>query len=64
MPTPLYSFKLKREVPLLSDDEYRPIGQALTRRIDGIKEYRLRHHVSLAEAKQHSCNDALDYMSD
>jgi hypothetical protein len=57
----LYSFKLRRELPLLSDDEYRPIAQALTNRIEGIKAYRQQHGVSLAEAKRHSCDDALDH---
>jgi hypothetical protein len=61
MPITLYSFKLKRELPLLSDEEYHPIGQALADRIKGIKEYRLQHGVPLEEAKQHSCDDALDY---
>jgi hypothetical protein len=61
MPITLYSFKLKRELPLLSDEEYHPIAQALASRIKGIKEYRLRHSVSLEEARRHSCDDALDY---
>jgi hypothetical protein len=61
MPITLYSFKLKRELPLLSDDEYRPIEQALTNRLEGIKEYKYRHGVSLEEAKRHSCDDTLDY---
>jgi hypothetical protein len=61
MPITLYSFKLKRELPLLSDDEYHPIEQALTNRIKGIKDYRQQHRVSLKEAKRRSCDDALDY---
>ena len=61
MPITLYSFKLKRELPLLSDEEYHLIGQALASRIKGINEYRLQHDVSLAEAKRHACDDALDY---
>jgi hypothetical protein len=61
MPVTLYSFKLKRELPLLSDEEYHPIEHALSNRIKGIKEYRQRHGVSLAEAKRHSSDDALDY---
>ena len=61
MPITLYSFKLKRELPLLSDAEYHPIEQALTNRIKGIKEYRQQHRVSLEEAKRHSCDDALDH---
>ena len=43
MPATLYSFKLKRELPLSSDEEYRPIAQALATRIKRIKEYRLQH---------------------
>ncbi|HWT98838.1 MAG TPA: hypothetical protein VN229_14525 [Terriglobales bacterium] len=61
MPITLYSFKLKRELPLLSDDEYRPIEQALTNRLEEIKEYRRRHHASIEEAKRHASNDPLDY---
>ena len=61
MPITLYSFKLKRELPLLSDEEYHPIEKALANRIKGIKEYRQQHRVSLEEAKRHSCDDALDY---
>lgn len=61
MPITLYSFKLRRELPLLSDEEYHPIEQALTRRVEGIKEYRRQHGVSVEEAKRHSCDDALDH---
>jgi hypothetical protein len=61
MPITLYSFKLRRELPLLADEEYHPIEQALASRIEGIKEYRLQHGVSLEEAKRHACDDALDY---
>ena len=61
MPTTYYSFKLKREVPLLSDDEYRPIAQALTSRLEDIKSYRAKHGVSLEEARRRSSDDALDY---
>jgi hypothetical protein len=61
MPITLYSFKLKRKLPLLSDEEYRPIEQALRDRIDGIKRYRQQHGASLTEAKRHSCDGAIDY---
>jgi hypothetical protein len=60
----LYSFKLKRKLPLLSDAEYHPIEQALAERIKRIKEYRLQHLASLEDAKRHSCDDALDYYED
>jgi DNA repair exonuclease SbcCD ATPase subunit len=56
----LYSFKLKREVPLLTDDEYRPIGEALSHRIKEIKEYRQKNGVSLEEARANSSDRALD----
>jgi hypothetical protein len=62
MPTTQYSFKLKRRVPLLSDEEYRPIEEALRFRSQRIKDYRRTHsHSSLAEAKRHSCDDVLEY---
>ena len=64
MPITLYSFKLKRELPLLSDEEYHPIEQALAGRVKRIKEYRLQHNVSLEDAKQHSCDDTLEYYED
>ena len=60
MPITLYSFKLRRELPLLSDEEYRPIEQALANRIESIKAYRRLHGVSLVQARQHARNDALD----
>lgn len=57
----LYCFRLRRELPLLSDDEYRPIAQALANRIEGIKAHMQKHGVSLEEARRHSCDDALDH---
>jgi hypothetical protein len=59
MPVRLYSFKLDREVPLLSDEEYRPIEELLRDRLAGIKEYRQIHNATLEEAKRHSCDEAL-----
>jgi hypothetical protein len=59
MPITFYSFKLKRELPLLTDAEYRPIEQALANRVDSIKKYRLQHNASLEEARRHSSDDAL-----
>jgi hypothetical protein len=56
----LYSYLLKREVPLLTDEEFRPIGQRLTRVIERIKAYRQEHGVSLAEANLRACDDAVD----
>jgi hypothetical protein len=61
MPTTLYSFKLKCEVPLLSDDEYRPIAHALAQRMAAIRSYRLQHNVTLEEARRCANSDALDY---
>lgn len=60
MPITLYSFKLKREVPLLTDEEYRPIGEALSDRLKEIKEYRGQKGGSIAEAAQNASNEALD----
>lgn len=61
MPITFYSFKLKRELPLLSEAEYGPIERALTNRIERIQAYRKVHDSSLSEAKTHSCDDALEY---
>ena|ERR1700687_860912 len=61
MPVTLYSFKLGRELPLLSEEEYQPIEEALRKRIQGIKEYRAEHGVSLPDAKARSLDDVMDY---
>jgi hypothetical protein len=60
MPITRYSYMLKREVPLLTDEEFRPVGQLLTNRIQRIQAYRLQFGGSIAEAGQFSCDDALD----
>ncbi len=47
---------------MLSDEEFAPINEAMQNRVERIKDYRRTHpHSSLAEALQHSCDDALDY---
>jgi hypothetical protein len=62
MPFVTYSWKLKRRLPMLSDEEFAPIKAALQNRVERIRAYRRRHPDSpLAEAVQHSGDDALDY---
>src|SRR6185369_688500 len=61
MPVTRYSYKLGREISLLSDEEYRPIAELLQQRIESIKQYRADHGVSLAEARRHSSAEALAY---
>ncbi|HEX8901453.1 hypothetical protein [Vitreimonas sp.] len=62
MPFLTYSWKLKRTLPMLSDEEFAPIHSALQNRIERMKEYCRTHaRASLAEAAQHCCDDALDY---
>lgn len=61
MPLTAYSWKLKRHLPMLSDEEFEPISKALHNRIERIKDYRCVHpQSSLAEAGQHCCDNALD----
>ena len=50
MPVTLYSYKLKREVPMLTDDEFQPIGELLSDGVRAIKFYREQNKASLPEA--------------
>lgn len=61
MPVLMYSYGLKRSLPMLSDEEFEPIGKALENRVEQIKEYRRVHQCSLDEALKHSSVDALDH---
>ena len=62
MPLNTYSWKLRRHLPMLSDEEFEPINRSLQNRIERIKDYRRTHPLStLAEARQHSCDDTLDH---
>src|SRR5262245_26812465 len=61
MPVTLYSFKFRRELPLLSEEEFQPIAKLLRNRVEDIKQYRTEHGAALDEARRHSSNDALDY---
>lgn len=46
-----YSYKLRREVPLLSDQEWKIIGAHFDNYIQAIKTYRELHGCSLDEAR-------------
>lgn len=62
MPFTTYSWKLKRRLPMLSDEEFGPIDAALRNRIERMQQYRRTHpHSSLTEAAEHCCDDALDF---
>ncbi|TQV79077.1 hypothetical protein [Denitrobaculum tricleocarpae] len=50
MPRIHYSYGLRREVPLLTDEEWRPIGAHLSNYIRAIKDYRRAHGCSISEA--------------
>lgn len=61
MPITLYSFKLRRTLPLLSEDEYRPIADMIVAPILRMKEYIDKHGVSLSEARRHWCDEGIEY---
>ena len=50
MPKVFYSWRLKREVPLLSDEEYAPIARVLRDRLSSIKNYREMYKAQLSDA--------------
>lgn len=60
MPRVLYSFRMRAEVPLLTEEEYAPIRAALGNRIKAIMDYRRAHKCSLDEARQYSAPAAMD----
>ena len=60
MPRILYSYKLKREVPLLTDEEYEPINRALRDGHRQILVYRRKHGCSVEEAKIGARQGALE----
>ncbi len=51
MPRTFYSYRLGREVPLLSDEEYEPIGAHLENYSDAIMEYLRIQGCSITEAR-------------
>ena len=51
MPRVLYSYRIRAEVPLLTEAEYAPIDEALQNRIKAIMAYRVAHNCSLEEAR-------------
>lgn len=52
MPCIYYSYRLGKEVPLLSDEEWQPIGAHFENYMQAIKEYHDRHGCSLYEARE------------
>jgi hypothetical protein len=60
MPLLLYNYHVGRAVPLLTDEEFEPIGEALGNRIRQIQEYRKKHNCSLEEARARSADEAMD----
>ena len=51
MPRRLYSFRLREEVPLLTDDEYRQVMTHLSNYMPAVMKYKAAHGVSLEEAR-------------
>ena len=64
MPRLLYNHHLQRAVPLLTDEEFEPIGEALRNRIRQIQEYREKHNCPIGEARAHSADEAMDFYED
>jgi len=52
MPIVRYSYRLKREVAMLSDEEYLRIQQALRERLAAVKGYRKEHGTSIEVAQR------------
>lgn len=61
MPATLYSYKLRREVLMLSEEEYLPIAAAPHESVESVKRYRRNHNVSVIEAKHPPIDGALEY---
>jgi hypothetical protein len=49
-----YSYKVRREIPLLSEEDYKSVVVHLSNRIDDIMRYRKKHKCSLEEASINS----------
>ena len=56
----LYSYRFKREMPLLTEAEFEAIGVSLSARIEEITAYRAKHDCSLLEARAKASLAALD----
>ena len=56
MPFWTYAYRIGREVALLDDDEWRPIGEYLSNRARRLKEYCETTGAALAEARLHEPN--------
>lgn len=59
MPVLRDSYRLKRDVWMLSDEEYAPIGEALHSRLRDIKQYRSDNRASLSKAVANTSSDAI-----
>lgn len=64
MPITLYSYKLRRWVPLLTDEEFEPIALSVGSMIERIKRYMKDQRSSLTEARLRCCDDLLAYYED
>lgn len=60
MPRTLHSYRIGKEVPLLTDAEYEPVAQALTGRKQQISAYRKQHGCSLEDARARSSSKAME----
>ena len=49
-----YSYKVQREIPLLSEEDYKAVAVHLSNRIDDMMRYRKKHKCSLEEASANS----------
>ena len=49
-----YSYKVRRKIPLLSEEDYKIVAVHLSNRIDDIMSYRKKHNCSLQEASINS----------
>jgi hypothetical protein len=61
MPKTLYSWKLRQFLPMLTEEEFRPISGALANRANEIKLHRLKHNCSLEESKRVAPTAAMDH---
>lgn len=64
MPYVLYSYKLKKCVPLLTEAEFAQIEPLLQGRVEAIKAYREKHETSLKEAKEFADSGLLPETTD
>jgi rRNA maturation endonuclease Nob1 len=59
MPVRRYSYRFKRDIWMLSDEEFERIGLALRQRIRAIKQFPADHGATLADAVANVASDAV-----